>query len=317
MASTSDPAAGGRLQRLPAGDGQTLGLRLWDIPAPCGAVQVVHGLAEHSGRYARLAAALNAAGWAVIAQDVRGHGTTAAAGGEPGHMGGPDAWPRLVADLAAVRAHAATTWPGLPLVLFGHSMGSVLALSALQRPDAGWAAAVLSGPPGMPPPVARLGLALGRLELLRLGARGRSPLLQALSFGAYARAVPDARTPFDWLSRDPAEVDAYIADPWCGFAASTGSWIALVRGLLAATRRPALAALPRGLPLLIVAGTADPVGQGGRAVQALAESLRRGGAVDPVLDLVPGGRHELLNDICRDAVTAGLLSWLSAQNIAA
>lgn len=314
MASTSEPRPGGREERLQAGDGQALALRVWDRAEPRGAVQIVHGLAEHCGRYARLAQALNGAGWAAIAHDVRGHGATAAAGGEPGHMCDADGWDGLVADVAGVRARAIALWPGRPLVLLGHSMGSVLALSALQREAGGYAAAILSGPPGLPPPVARLGLLVARAERLRLGQRGRSAILHALSFGAYARAVPDARTPYDWLSRDPAEVDAYIADPLCGFAASVGSWTALVRGLIAATRPQALAALPRGLPLLVVAGGEDPVGGRGKSVRALVESLQAAGRAEVTFRLYPGARHELLNESNRAEVTADLLAWLAGRN---
>jgi len=315
-------ASRGREDWLQCPGGPELGLRVWDQapdrPSQAAVVQVVHGLSEHSARYAGLAAALNAAGHPVIAHDVRGHGLTATRGGEPGHMAAADGWPDLVGDVEAVRREAAARWPGRPIVLFGHSMGSVLALSALEaggRSGKGHAAAILSGPPGLPPPIARLGLFLARLEAIRLGQRGRSRLLQSLSFGAYARAVRDAATPFDWLSRDWQAVAAYMSDPWCGVPASVGSWTALVRGLAAATSTDALARLPPDLPLLILAGGEDPVGDRGRAVAGLADRLRAAGQGKLVLKLYPGARHELLNEVNRAEVQADLLDWLAAQNL--
>ncbi len=307
------PAAG--VEALHPGAGGTeLGLRLWPHPDPIAIVQVVHGLAEHCGRYAPLAAALNAAGYAVLAHDVRGHGLTASANGGFGHMADGDGWPLLVADVAAVRAAGAARWPGRPTILFGHSMGSVLALSALEAAPDAYAAAIFSGPPGLPPPAARAGLVLARLEALRLGQRGRSVLLHGLSFGAYARAVPGAATPFDWLSRDPQAVAAYLDDPWCGARVSVGSWTALVRGLVAATAVPAVAGLAEArtgpLPLLIVAGAEDPVGARGKAVQALAARLGAAGMRQVELRLYPGARHELLNEVNRSEVLSDLLAWL-------
>lgn len=318
-ASTSEPVPAGRQDRLRRAGQPDLGLRIWDCADPKAVVQIVHGLSEHSARYDALARALNGAGLAAIAHDVRGHGLTAAQGGEPGHMSTADGWPLLVSDLAAVRAEAGHRWPGRTIVLFGHSMGSVLALAALEGAGngPGWAAAIFSGPPGVPPPIARLGVLLARLEGWRLGQRGRSALLQSLSFGAYARAVPDAATPFDWLSRDPQAVAAYIADPWCGLPASVGSWTALVRGLAAASREAALKALPPDLPLLVLAGGEDPVGDRGRAVTALVERMRAAGLRQVTLKLYPGARHELLNDLERATVLADLLAWLAAQDLRA
>lgn len=322
--STSEPRPGpaaGSEEGLHLPDGSDLGLRIWPHADPVAVVQVVHGLAEHSARYAPLAAALNAAGHAVIAHDVRGHGLTAAASGSFGHMADADGWQGLVADIAAVRDVAQRRWPDRRIVLFGHSMGSVLALSALQAAPDAYAAAILSGPPGLPPPVARMGLFLAWLEGLRLGQRGRSVLLHGLSFGAYARAVPGAATRFDWLSRDPQVVAAYLADPWCGARVSVGSWTALVRGLVAATAVPAIDGLAKGrsgdLPLLILAGDADPVGNRGRAVQALAARLAAAGLRQVDLRLYPEARHEVLNEVNREEVLADLLAWLGRLDPAA
>ncbi|MFC3231536.1 alpha/beta fold hydrolase [Marinibaculum pumilum] len=315
------PAGGaGREEWLRRSDGPDLGLRLWAVDAPKAVVQIVHGLAEHCVRYAPLAADLNCAGYAAIAHDIRGHGLSAGTAGPLGHMAdGPGDWPALVADLAAVAAAAQARWPGRPLLLFGHSMGSVLSLAALEAWEpptaAPWAAAILSGPPGLPPPIAPLGLAIARLEALRLGRRGVSPLLHALTFGGYAKAVDrgpaDRGTAFDWLSRDPDQVAAYIADPWCGFRASIGSWMALVSGLSQATAVRSLQRLPQDLPLLVIAGAEDPVGGKGKAVRALAARMRRTGRLQPDLRLRPGARHEVLNETDAAAVRAETLDWLA------
>ncbi|MEY4579318.1 MAG: hypothetical protein RL701_4021, partial [Pseudomonadota bacterium] len=207
------------MQRLAQNDGGSVALYTWPRPTQLikAAVQIAHGLAEHAGRYDRLAQALTQAGYAVFASDHRGHGHTIQQAGDYGHFGDKDGFARVVADLFAVNRHVATELPEAPRVLFGHSFGSFAAQSYLGAHGDSVVAAVLSGTNSGAAKLARAGSVVARVERLRLGARNRSPLLQKLSFGAYNKAFEPTRTEFDWLSRNPAEVDKYIADPLCGF----------------------------------------------------------------------------------------------------
>jgi alpha-beta hydrolase superfamily lysophospholipase len=270
-------------------------------------VQVVHGASEHSGRYGRLADALTARGFAVYALDLRGHGRTAESTGV-GRFGGTgiDA---VLDDVAAMHQLIAEAHPDVPRVLFGHSMGSIIALASAERDGGDLDGLVLSGPVGVSPQLADT---VSALEAAVAAGRGDEAVNV---LGPFNEQFEPARTPYDWLSRDEAEVDAYIADPLCGDDMPlTHAYVAGFMGLAVRGAQPeAIARLPQALPVLLISGQRDPVG-GEDAVQvtALAELLRAQGL--PVVQLVyMDARHEVLNETNRDEVTADLLSWLDQQ----
>ena len=273
-----------------------------------GTVQVVHGASEHSGRYGRLAAALTARGLAVHAMDLRGHGRTAEQTGA-GRFGDGAGAEALLDDVRALRQVAAAEHPGVPRLLLGHSMGSIVALAAAERDGGDLAGLVLSGPVGVAPHLAE---SVTALEASTAAGAGDVPL-DAL--GAFNQAFEPARTPYDWLSRDPAEVDAYLADPYCGdHVPLTTGFAAGVFGLaVRSATAEAVAALPDGLPVLLLAGQRDPVGGVDAAqVTALADLLRdRGLPVE--LRVYPDARHEVFNETNRDEVTGDLLAWTAAR----
>jgi len=293
-------------------DGVRLRLRRWAPAGPPRAiVQIAHGLAEHSGRYDRFARALAAAGFAVIAHDHRGHGETAARPEDLGFFAERDGWATVLADLDAVQAVGRSLWPGVPVFLFGHSMGSFMVQDLVSRSGIDLAGAVLSGSDGSrPPPGAR---SLAAFERWRLGPRGQSALIHALAFGAFGRKIPGRRTEFDWLSRDPAEVDAYSADPLCGFVATVQLWVDLLGALARLGSEGHRARVPKGLPILSIAGTADPVSNGGKGIGPLVEGYRRAGLADVTDRRYEGARHELLNETNREEVTADVVAWLDAR----
>lgn len=292
-------------------DGITLHGYEW-LPndAPQAVVVIAHGMAEHTARYARFAAALNAAGFAAYGFDHRGHGHTATkGGGHLGHMADRDGWNRAVTDLAATCRLAAGRHPGRPVLLFAHSMGSFMAQQLLYQHGNLLAGCVLCGSNGKPPPIAALGRLVARLERLRLGQRGTSPLIQSLSFDAFNKRFQPQRTDFDWLSRDPAEVDRYIADPFCGFPISVQSWVDLLDGLDAMARPPNQARIPKDLPVLIIAGRHDPVSGGGAGLKQLLAAYAAAGLTRVESIFYDQARHELLNETNRDAVTADIVGF--------
>lgn len=293
------------------GGQQVAGYRwLPDDDAARAVVVIAHGMAEHASRYARFASALTGAGYAVYAQDHRGHGRTAELGGAPGVLAERDGFETVVDDLHGLVEHARQEQPGLPVVLFGHSMGSFLMRRYVQRHHGDTAALVVCGTASDPGALGRVGrtIALGQS---RLRGRGHpSGLMTSLTFGGYNRPFRPNRTDFDWLSRDDAEVDAYVADPWCGRACSAGFYVDLLGGLATINSEVEAARTPTGLPVLVISGTADPVGGDGKGVRAVAEQLQRVGVSAVTLRLYPQARHELLNETDRDEVTADILSWL-------
>jgi alpha-beta hydrolase superfamily lysophospholipase len=296
---------------LPAPGGVELFVYRWLPQGPPRAiVQIVHGLAEHAGRYARLAQALNAAGYAVYANDHRGHGRTAKSADDLGFFAEREGWRRCVDDLWLVNRHIAAAHPGVSIVLLGHSMGSTLAEQFMGEHGDALAGVVLSGASGKPTATAAIGRHIIRAERLRLGPRGRSKLAQSLSFDAFNKKFAPTRTAFDWLSRDPDEVDKYIADPLCGFAATAQLWLDLLDGWAAVSRPEHRSRVPRSLPILVIAGGSDPVSGNARQLRPWIEEYRAAGFKSVELRIYPEARHELFNETNRDEVTADLLRWL-------
>lgn len=291
-------------------DGTRLHVYRWLPQGPVRAtIQIAHGMGEHAARYAATAQALTAAGYAVYANDHRGHGRTA----NPGGLGwlGDDGWNRVVADAAALTDHVRGQHSGVPHVLLGHSMGAMLAQQYLYRYGARLDAAVLSGSPGVAGRFQSwLSHTLARIERWRLGADAESAFLQRLLFGKAndAFAGPSA-SGFEWLSRDAAQVRAYVDDPLCGFVLRAGSLCDLFAGARQAGHMENVLQIPRHLPVLVFSGSDDPVHNGGTNLERLLGLYRR--HVTRVDDRVyAGGRHEMFNETNREAVVQDVLAWL-------
>ncbi|MCI8469611.1 MAG: alpha/beta hydrolase [Eggerthellaceae bacterium] len=280
---------------------------------PRGIVQLVHGMAEHIGRYDDFARFLAANGYVACGHDHLGHGDSVAAPDDRGILpahGGADL---LVADVGLLRARMQERFPGVPYYLFGHSMGSLVTRVYIASHGAGLAGAVICGTSNPPLIASRAGNLLARAVAAVRGDDARSKLLHSLTDGAFARAIPDARTPFDWLSRDPAVADAFIADEAAGAMFSAGAYATLTELAKRAGSPQAYAGVPKDLPVLYIAGDADPVGDEGKGVTRSADDLRAAGVADVTLTLYGGMRHEILNEIGHEEVYADVLAWLAAH----
>lgn len=273
---------------------------------------IVHGMAEHGARYGRFAAAANAAGIAVHALDLPGHGLSAAAA-DRGHFADRDGWALALGAIHGLRRYLDSAYPGLPLFALGHSMGSFLMQDYLVEHGEGLSGVVLSATSNTLGPLRAVGGLLMRIEALLLGPRHPSALAEALSFKAFNKAFEPARTGFDWLSRDPAEVDAYIADPLCGFRCSARLWADLFAAGAGFGVPERLARIDPRLPIRLICGSADPVSQGEQGPTKLAAAYRAAGIGEVTVRAWQDGRHELLNDVCRDEVSADLLGWIAAR----
>ena len=288
-------------------DGESLLARRW-LPEgrPRAVLQIAHGLAEHSGRYARLAAALNAAGYGVYASDHRGHGPEAPAA-DLGHFADEGGWEKVVGDLWTLNRLIAAEQPRTPIIFIGHSLGSFLGRGFIAEHSDALAGAALSGSSGKPPAIATLGRLIARAERLRLGKRGKSRLIFQMWFGDFNKPFRPARTAFDWLSRDEREVDAYVADPLCGFPFTTQLAIDVLDALPRVTGRENLARIRKDLPIYVFSGERDPVGAN---IKGLIADLKAAGFAKLTTRLYPGARHETLNETNRDEVTRDLIAWL-------
>jgi len=277
---------------FPSAGDVTVAAYRWDPDGePRAVVQVAHGVGEYAQRYTPLIERLTAAGYVVYAHDHRGHGNTAPSEAEFGRIGA-DGWTELVSDLGRMGAEAKAAHPGLQLALVAHSLGSFATQQFLLDHSAEVDAVVLSG--------------TAVIDLLEPAM----DLDAEMDLSAFNAPFQPARTEFDWLSRDEAEVDKYIADPWCGF----GLDIAGGKQMFVAARRmadPVQVGRIRGdLPVLIVVGDMDPVNGGLALVDALVARLDEAEVEDVTLKAYAGARHEVFNETNRDEVFDDVLGWL-------
>jgi len=278
---------------------------------PTGCVQIVHGMMEHRGRYARFASRLAAAGYEVWAHDHRGHGANAAMG--MGHFADRDGWRALVTDTAAVTQRIRAERPATPVILFGHSMGSFIAQTLMTERATDYAGIVLAGSNGRDIGSHCVALVVALVERRLRGAREQSRWMRAWLRTSFNRQFRPRRTVADWLSRDEHEVDAALADTLCGVGLTSQSWIDFAKGLLSLDAPQRFRRVPASLPILLISGTRDPVGRNGRGPTRLARALKSGGARDVIVLLYPEARHELVNETNRDKVTEDVIAWLDAR----
>jgi alpha-beta hydrolase superfamily lysophospholipase len=295
---------------LESSSGAKLNLLVKKAAEPARAVvQINHGLAEHAARYARFADRLAAHGFHTYAHDHRGHGDTTAPDAPSRMFARENGVEKVVADTLAVHELIAGEHPGLPVIVFGHSMGGLIALNFVQRHSERIAAAAIWNANFSAGPAERIAKFLLLWERFRLGSDVPSRLLPKLTFQAWARKVAGRRTEFDWLSRDKAEVDAYIADPLCGWDASVSMWRDLFDFIFAGAHNRNLAPVRRTLPFHLVGGGTDPATGGGKAVRDLDARLHGIGFSDVTTRIYPDTRHESLNEINRDAAMADFVGW--------
>lgn len=298
------------LEWLTAGDGHRIPFRHWPVANARAVVHIVHGMAEHSGCYADVAQAFNAAGYAVLAHDHRCHGQ-AVSDGALGNTSMQQNWAGVLADMAVVNTAVRELHPELPLILLGHSMGSFIAQDFAQNHPDRLNLLLLEGSSYEAPWFTRIAGLIGRLETWRQGDQGRSRIIDSLSFGGFNKVFKNPRTAFDWLSRDTAFVDAYCADPLCGFQLSNGYWRDFVQGLNALYQPEAMRRIRSDLPIYLFAGDQDPVGHKGRGVVRLAQAYQTVvGSRDVTLRLYPEARHDVLHETNRDEVMIDLLGWI-------
>lgn len=276
---------------------------------PRAVVQINHGLAEHAARYARFADFLSERGYHVYAHDHRGHGATKAPDAPMGKFADVDGGAKVIADVEAIHDLIASEQPGLPVIVFGHSMGASVALNFVLRHSARiHAAAIWNGnfSQGL---LGQLALGILRWERMRLGSDVPSRLLPRLTFQAWGKAVLNHKTLFDWLSRDESEVAKYIADPLCGWDASVSMWRDVVNMAQHGGKDGSFAGVRRDLFVNLIGGEKDPASDYGKAVGHLAKRMRGMGFSNLVSKGYAETRHESLNEVNRDIVMDDFATW--------
>ena len=292
------------------GAGTIHGCRWTPEQPPVAVVQIIHGIAEYVERYDDFARYLNRLGFLVVAEDHMGHGKSINGEGIQGYFHG--GWFTAVEDSYQLLQDTRKEFPDLPYVLFGHSMGSFMTRTILEKyPDSGISAAVICGTGWQPKAVLNTGIGVCRMVCKQQGEKKPSKILEKLVFSNYNKKVEHPRTSYDWLTRDSGIVDRYLADPFCGFTPTGG----LMRELLTGIRyeQENLSAMKKDLPVLFIAGGDDPVGNYGKGVLRSAEAFRKAGMLDVSCKIYPLGRHEILNEINWEEVYQDISSWLNGK----
>ncbi|MCR8914656.1 alpha/beta hydrolase [Marinobacter panjinensis] len=289
-------------------DHHRIPLLSWVPKNPTAVMVIAHGMAEHAARYQPLAQWLNQQGVAVMAIQHRGHGPHCP-DTELGHYADNRGWQKVVDDLQQVVVHARKQFPDLPLTLFGHSMGSFIAQAFTQQYGDQIDNLILCATNRIDKPKLLISLALVRLIRALRGKRHHSPLVDNMTFGAFNKAFAPNRTSHDWLSRDPQQVDRYLKDPLCGFSCTVGLWSDFIAGMLDINP----AAWRKDLPVHLIAGDRDPVGEMGRGFGRHVANLKAAGLNVASERLFAGARHELVNETNADEVREHILGCIPRQ----
>ncbi len=294
------------------GAGMIHGCRWEPEGKPAAVLQLVHGVAEHVIRYDEFAAFMARHGFLVVAADHMGHGGSIGAEVPMGcFVGG---WQKAVADVHRLFNYTRMECPDVPYILLGHSMGSFMVRTFLEKyPKADISAAIISGTGWMHRGILNSGIAAATLVGKRQGFDTPSKFLNDMMFGSYNRKIEHPRTSCDWLTRDKHIVDAYMADPLCGFTITPGLARDMLGGIKYIQEPEHLAKMRKDMPVYFVAGNDDPVGDYGEGVKQAAAAFCKAGMQNVSLRLYPMGRHEMLNELNRDEVYANILNWLKKQ----
>ena len=281
--------------------------------APKAIVQIAHGIAEHIDRYRDFMAFLADNGYLAVGNDHLGHGKTIADPKEQGFFAEKDGWDYVVKDMEKLHDIMAAQYPGVPYVFFGHSMGSFLTRTFLIKHSDKYDAAIISGTGHQAKPMVIGGYAMASLAVKKEGPRAVGYKLNDIAFGSYNKGFENPRTIYDWLSRDPAVVDKYAADPLCGFVATVSLFRDMMGGVKFITDQKNINTMNKDKPIYFMSGDSDPVGENGKGVKKAYQAFCKAGLKDVTMRLYPGGRHEMLNETNKESVYQDILNWLTEK----
>lgn len=298
-----------RIQTLASRDGYELSLRFYEADAPKAVVKFIHGMEEYQDRYESFAEYLREAGYTVVTADLRGHGKNAPV---LSHIADKEGHLRLLEDEEVILDEIHGRWPGLPVILFGHSMGTIIARAFLQKHSEEFHKVVLSGYPN-PNGAAGAGIVLTEMIAAVKGGKGYSKMVDGMVLGPFAKAVPNAVTPQDWLSVNRENVQRYIADPLCGVRFTLGSYNALFHLIRMMDSPENYEEVRKDLPILLISGKEDPCTGGEKGRGDSENRLRRTGFRNLEIVTLDGMRHEILNENGREDVYLRILDFIEKE----
>lgn len=276
----------------------------------CAVLQISHGMVEYIERYDRFAEYMNEHGILVVGNDHLGHGQSVVSDEMHGFFARPDGNGCVISDLHTLRSLTEKKYPGKPYFLLGHSMGSFLARQYMMMHGKGLQGVIVMGTGCQSAATLAAGRLICHTMALFKGWQYRSTLVNNLAFSGNNKAFEPSRTRADWLTRDEKTVDAYCADPWCSFIFTLNGFDQMLRGMQYMQTGKHLALAPKKCPVLFVSGENDPVGNFGKSVKQVCEQYRQAGFEKVSIKLYPEDRHEILNELDRDAVYQDLKKWI-------
>lgn len=289
-------------------DGKVLFIRRWIAEQERAVILLAHGMAEHGARYNEFAEFLNSQGLTVYAPDHRGHGKTAESDDEYGFFATKNGWSRVTDDLKELLNMIRQEHSKQKVFLFGHSMGSLLLRTLIIRYPKEYDGVILSGTAGNPGFIGKIGWFIAYMQVLIKGPKGRAPLMDKLSFGNFNSAFNDAKTDFDWLTRDVEIVQKYIEDPRCGGVFTTSFYKDLIEATFFINKPSQIDKMNKKTPILFISGSEDPVG-GENAIPDIASIFREKG-INTDYKLYDSGRHEILNELNKEDVYRDVITWI-------
>ena len=298
--------------RLPSKDGvHKLHVVIWEPQIPVRAIlQISHGMIEMIERYDAFAGFLNEKGILVIGNDHLGHGQTADSEEDFGYFCPRNMSETVVADLHSVTEYAKKEYPNVPYFLLGHSMGSFMARRYLMTYGEELTGAIIMGTGKQPKHVLLTGKAVANVIQFFKGPRYHSEFLRKAAFGHFNDAVVDKRTESDWLTKDEKIVDFCLSNKYCNFTFTVNGYKTLFEVISFIQKKENVEKIPKNLPILMVAGDADPIGEYGKSVRSVFESYKQAGIKDIRLKLYEGDRHEILNELDKESVYVDILKWI-------
>ncbi len=280
---------------------------------PRGIIQIVHGIAEHMDRYDDFMLFLANNGYIAVGEDHLGHGKSIEREEDKGFFAESNGWTYAVQDVEILRLAMKKNHPELPIVVFGHSMGSFLTRTHLIKFPGGFDAAIISGTGNQGKPLVLGGLTVGNVVSKVKGPHYYSNFINNMAFGSYNKIYGIAKTTHDWLTRDEEVVQKYLADPLCGFIPSCSLFRDMMTGINIITNVKNLEAMNKDTPIYFMSGAMDPVGECGKGVNKAYDNFLKVGMKDVTIKLYDGGRHEMLNEINKDEVYANILAWIMSK----
>ena len=292
---------------LKSKDGYLLALRIYEAENPKAVVQCIHGMEEYQDRYRDFAEFLREAGYTVVTADLRGHGP-----GAPMlcHIADRDGHLRLLEDEEAILDEIHARWAGMPVILFGHSMGTIIARAFLQKQSREYHKVVLSGYPN-PNSAAGAGIILTDVLSAFKGGKKHSKMVDNMVLGPFSKAIPDAKSPQDWLSYNPENVKRYQEDPLCGVPFTLGSYNALFHLIKMMDTPSHYEEVWKLLPILLISGKDDPCTGGEKGRTDSLNRLKEAGFREIRVETIDGMRHEILNETDNGKAFRMILDFLN------